>query len=116
VPPGQLALVPEQAPIASWLVLTVMLWLHVATLPEASVACQVRVCIFPATLSAIKTISTGSGSQLSVTVGAVNTTVPLHDTDALAEQVSVGGTLSLINVTVCELVPVLPQLSVAVQV
>jgi hypothetical protein len=54
---------------------TVMVWLAVAELPASSVAVQVRVTEFPPLTGVVTSanVTTGDGSQASVTVGVVKT-------------------------------------------
>ena len=54
--------------------------------------------------------------QLSVAVGVSNVTVPLHGTDLSGAQVITGGVTSNVQVTVRDVVAVLPQMSVAVNI
>ena len=89
-------------------------------MPHASVAFQVRTVVpVPAHAPAVNTslnVTTGLGSQMSVTVGAGNTGVAGHWMGEVARgHVIVGGIVST-TTTVCEQLAELPQSSVAVHV
>ena len=99
---------------------TTIVPLHVAVLPQSSVAVQVRVVLYvpaqePGVVASTKVIVTVA-SQASVAVGAVNTGKAGQSTgDVCATHVIVGGVLSCTTIVPLH-VAVLPQSSVAVQV
>ena len=99
---------------------TVIVWLHVAELPQSSVAVHVRVTEYscgqlPGTAAPSTNVSVGDESQASVTVGVGKSGAAGHSTDELGAQVITGAAVST-TVIVCVAVDELPQSSVAVHV
>ena len=100
---------------------TVMAWVQVLLLPQASVAVQTREIAAPDAQSPafeiFVKVTDGSGSQLSVAVAvpvSVGSVTPSHSTVASAGQVISGGVVST-TVTVWVQLDALPHSSVAVQ-
>ena len=99
---------------------TVMVLLHVAALPQSSVAVHVRVNVYscpqPPDIESVTNVIFTTGSQSSVTDGVPNTgTVPHSIGETTAAHMISGGVLSTTSM-VCTQVAVFPQSSVAVQV
>src|SRR5213076_3002332 len=75
---------------------TVTFWLHSAVLPQASVACQVRVASnvlpqWPVRLVTVPRMAMVTLPQASVAVGASKVQLLVHSTVLLGTQVRVGG-------------------------
>ena len=99
---------------------TVIVWLHVAVLPQASVASHVRVARSRLPGRALVTVevavtTTSLPSQISVAAGRSNSHGLPHATMRFGTQVMVGAVEST-TVTVWLTVALLPQRSVACQV
>jgi hypothetical protein len=96
----------------------------VPVLPHASTALHVRMIVLaqlaPDSAPSVN-VAVNPVEQLSLTVGAgtaasICACVGLHIMVPIVPRVNVGGVTSLVNVTVCVAVPVLPHASVAVHV
>jgi hypothetical protein len=98
----------------------VTVWLQLAVLPQASVACQVRVAVkvppqCPAVLVTLPTMLIVTLPQVSLAVGASKLQAVAHSAVLSAAQAIVGGVVSF-TVTVWLQVLLLPQVSLALQV
>ena len=102
--------------------LRVMVWVHVAVLPHASVARYVLVVVsrqftvFTASLTKFTVIVPGQSSDTVTAATFGPGTVALHDISTLAGHVMRGGAISTFQVTVLDVVDVLLQSSFAVNV